>query len=62
MSGWHHDDNHLATDTGTSFPAANNITVAGILPHDRVPSAGKSIRLINDEWAEFNQVVSSPDF
>ncbi len=33
-------------DTGTSFPAVNNITVAGYLPHDRVPAAAPSRNIV----------------
>ena len=40
MSGWNHDDRTLGVDTGTDFPCQNNITVAGMLPHDRVPAPG----------------------
>ena len=47
MSGWDNADQMLDTDTGTSFPCVNNITVAGYLPHDRVPSAGKYLRLVH---------------
>ena len=41
MSGWDTADQCMDVDTGTSFPAVNNITVAGTLPHDRVPAPGK---------------------
>ena len=34
MSGWHSRDNKLAEDTGSDFPACNNITGRGQLPAD----------------------------
>ena len=42
MSGYSHADRMLAEDTGSDFPAVNNITVAGYLPSDQVPAAARS--------------------
>ena len=44
MSGWDDADQMMEEDTGNQFPAVNNITVAGYLPHDRVPAPCKSTR------------------
>ena len=41
MSGWNVADRHMATDTGTDFPAMNNITLPGILPADQIPAPSK---------------------
>ena len=41
MSGWNLADQMQEEDCGFDFPAMNNITVAGYLPHDQVPSPGK---------------------
>ena len=42
MSGWNNADQMMEEDMNYDFPAMNNITVAGYLPHDQVPSPGKS--------------------
>ena len=34
MSGWNLADQYLETETGDDFPAVNNITIAGYMPHD----------------------------
>ena len=34
MSGWSGLDRKLAEDVGDDFPALNNITIRGALPHD----------------------------
>ena len=41
MSGWNTADKMMEEDTGNDFPAMNNITVAGYMPHDQVPAPGK---------------------
>ena len=41
MSGWNTADKMMEEDTGHDFPAMNNITVAGYMPHDQVPAPGK---------------------
>ena len=42
MSGWHLNDQTLEVNTGDDFPAQNNITIAGIMPHDQVPAPMRS--------------------
>ena len=42
MSGWHLADQSLEENTGDDFPAQNNITIAGIMPHDQVPAPTRS--------------------
>ena len=42
MSGWSTADTTLEENTGNDFPAVNNISVAGYLPSDQVPSPSKS--------------------
>lgn len=34
MSGWSQADKYIEENTGTEFPAVNNITVRGYLPSD----------------------------
>ena len=34
MSGWNLSDKMLDENTGDTFPAVNNITIAGYLPSD----------------------------
>ncbi len=41
MSGWNNADQMMEEDMPFDFPAINNITIAGYLPHDQVPSPGK---------------------
>ena len=41
MSGWSKADQMMEEDMPFDFPAVNNITIAGYLPHDQVPSPGK---------------------
>ena len=41
MSGWSKADEMMEEDMPDSFPAINNITMGGYLPHDRVPFSGK---------------------
>ena len=41
MSGWNTADKMMDEDTGNDFPSVNNISVAGYMPHDIVPSPGK---------------------
>ena len=41
MSGWNEADKMMEEDMPFDFPAVNNITIAGYLPHDQVPSPGK---------------------
>ncbi len=45
MSGWNTADRMMEEDTGNDFPAVNNISVAGYMPHDQVPAPGKHINL-----------------
>ena len=42
MSGWNLMDKSMEENTGDSFPAQNNITIAGYLPSDQVPQSGES--------------------
>ena len=42
MSGWNLADTYLETETGDDFPAVNNITIAGYMPHDQVPAPLRS--------------------
>ena len=42
MSGWNLADQYLEENTGDEFPAQNNITIAGFMPHDEVPTSLKS--------------------
>ena len=42
MSGWNLADSMMEDDMEFDFPAMNNITVAGYLPNDQVPSPGKN--------------------
>ena len=42
MSGWNTADSMMEDDMEFDFPAMNNITVAGYLPNDQVPSPGKT--------------------
>ena len=42
MSGWHLNDQSLEVNTGDDFPAMNNITIAGLMPHDQVPAPMRS--------------------
>ena len=42
MSGWNLADQMQEDDMQHDFPSMNNITIAGYLPHDQVPSPGKS--------------------
>ena len=42
MSGWNKADQMMEEDMPFDFPAVNNITIAGYLPHDQVPSPVKS--------------------
>ncbi len=42
MSGWMPADQMAEEDMPFDFPAVNNITIAGYMPHDTVPAAGKS--------------------
>ena len=44
MSGWNRADQMFEEDMPFDFPAQNNITIAGYLPHDQVPSPGKSLQ------------------
>lgn len=41
MSGWNTADRMMEEDVGDDFPAVNNISVAGYMPHDQVPAPGK---------------------
>lgn len=41
MSGWNTADRMMEEETGDDFPAVNNISVAGYMPHDQVPAPGK---------------------
>ena len=41
MSGFSHADQVAEEDMPFDFPAVNNITIAGIMPHDTVPAPGK---------------------
>ena len=41
MSGWSNADQWQEDDMEFDFPAVNNITVAGYMPNDQVPSPGK---------------------
>ena len=41
MSGWNLMDKSMEENTGDSFPAQNNITIAGYLPSDQVPQSGE---------------------
>ena len=42
MSGWNQSDQMMEEDMMFDFPAVNNITIAGYMPHDMVPSPSKS--------------------
>ena len=42
MSGYMPSDQMQEEDMEFDFPAVNNITIAGYMPHDTVPAAGKS--------------------
>ena len=42
MSGWNKADQMFEEEMPFDFPAQNNITIAGYLPHDQVPSPGRS--------------------
>ena len=42
MSGWVFADQMMEENTGDHHPAVNNITIAGYLPSDQVPSPGTS--------------------
>ena len=46
MSGWNLRDNMLEVDTGDDYPASNNITLPGALPHDEIPSPAKSRSMV----------------
>ena len=41
MSGWSEADKMMEEDMPFDFPAVNNITIAGYLPHDKVPQSSK---------------------
>lgn len=41
MSGWNYSDRMMEEDTGSDFPAINNITVAGYMPSDQIPAPSK---------------------
>lgn len=41
MSGWSKQDQMLDEDCDTDFPAVNNITIAGYMPHDQIPAPGE---------------------
>ena len=41
MSGWNLMDKSMEENTGDSFTAQNNITIAGYLPSDQVPQSGE---------------------
>lgn len=46
MSGWNIHDKMLEENTGSDFPAVNNITVAGYMPSDQVPSPARSRSMV----------------
>ena len=41
MSGWSLADSMMEEDMPHDFPAVNNVTIAGYLPHDKVPMSCK---------------------
>ena len=49
MSGWNLMDKSMEENTGDSFPAQNNITIAGYLPSDQVPQSGESPLYTNSD-------------
>lgn len=46
MSGWSEADINPETQTGSIYPAINNITVRGLMPVDEVPSPKGSRNLV----------------
>ena len=46
MSGYMPSDQMQEEDMEFDFPAVNNITIAGYMPHDTVPAAGKSYHFL----------------
>ena len=55
MSGWNQADQMMEEDSKWDFPCVNNITVAGYLPHDSVPSPGKSKRITSNSPLKYSQ-------
>ena len=52
MSGWNLMDKSMEENTGDSFPAQNNITIAGYLPSDQVPQSGECPSILTPKYSK----------
>lgn len=57
MSGWSEADKMMEEDMPFDFPAVNNITIAGYLPHDKVPQSSKYSYLNDGASIIFNDLI-----